>query len=124
MINKIIYFLCFLFFSYFVTKNFIEEQKIRESFFNGISVNVEIIEMPTCNARSTVMVHYYKKNYKMVIGKNECIQGGYRISDKLQALYYNKLDMVVRDKENIIGYYFSILMFLAPLFCLYQLIKK
>lgn len=124
MINRIIYLVCFLLFSYFITKNFIDEHKIRESFLNGYKVDVEIIELPTCNAKSTVMVKYENKNYKMVIGKNECIQSGYKITDKLPAIYYDKLDMIVRNKENLIGYYFSIVIFIVPLFCLYQLIKK
>lgn len=125
MINRIFYFLGFILSLFFATKFVIDSIKTNEVIKYGISTTAEIIEMPVCNAKSTVMVLYNNKKYKLILGKNECIQNGYRITDEIPVIYYDKMDKLVsKGTSGELGIYFGIAFYLLPLFCLYQLIKK
>lgn len=125
MFNRLIYFIGFMASLFFATNYLINSVQINEALKYGIDTEAEIIELPVCNAKSSVYVKLNRKKYNLILGKNQCIEGGYRIGDRIPVIYYSKLDKVVSNGTNgQFGILVAMIFFLLPLFCLYKLIKK
>ena len=124
--SKIYYLVAFILFTYFSLQFFQSAFIGREIATNGIKVETRVVQLPTCGRGNGNMNIVYKdKFYNIKIGKNDCIQGKYRIGDEVEALYsisYDKIQLAT-EKVNF-NYVVSILFFLVPLFCLFKLLKK
>ena len=63
------------------------------------------------------------KEFNIKIGKNKCIQGFYKLGDKIKVIYNEYYSAVIMPYENAkVGLYMSLLFFLIPICFLYYLV--
>jgi hypothetical protein len=123
--NRVIYLLAFIAFTYFALNFFNSSYQGKIISENGINKTVSIIDIPDCGRSSNSMdVEYNNKKYNINIGKNDCIEGKYKIGDRVNVLYSSIYDKVQLPSErSSLLYWMSILFFLIPVYCLFQIIR-
>ncbi len=124
--NRKIYFVLFLlfaFFSYFFFKTAYRDHKIS---IGKIAKNVLVVSKGNCGrGGGTIKVKYESKIYTLGIGRNDCINGKYKIGDQIIVLYGEQYDyFILKDMNTISSLYLSIAFFFLPIYCLYKLIRK
>jgi len=124
--NRILYFIGFLIFTYFAVNFFESSYQAKMIKKYGVTVISIVSELPNCGRSSnTVYVEYNSKKYNINIGKNDCIQGNYKIGDRIKVVYSSSYDKMQLPTETVeLGYWLSIAFFFIPLYFLYKLIKS
>ena len=124
--NRVFYIISFLIFTFFgivFLRSSYQSKKLRE---NGTSAKAVVSETPDCGRSSNTMEVKLKENiYSINIGKNDCINGRYRIGDSVEVLYsitYNKA-VLPTERTNLL-YWMSLLFFIVPIYCLYQVLRQ
>ncbi len=83
----------------------VKKSKVRLQFadFNQ-EVIAMVVDLPLCGgASNNIIVEYKGKRYKVSVNKNDCIQGRYKIGDKINTIYNPPLDEIAPD--NFVGDY-------------------
>lgn len=99
------------------------EAKIKES---GNVVKAVIVERPRCsNKACTLKIELRGKSYRLLnIGRNARMKEKYRVGKTIDVLYDKEHDIVMTpDRAVEASYHLSLLMFIIPLFCLYQMLR-
>ena len=122
--NRILYMILFVLFSYIALIYFDgQREKMAIQKFGSIRAAM-ITDRPNCGrSASSVMVLLDNRTYDVEIGINKCIQGYYRIGDKVEVMYHPSFNRVILPTKNVkFGYIISILFFIVPLYLLGKLI--
>ena len=91
----------------------------------GIVVEAEVYGRPKCgSARGRVEVLVDKRVLVAFIPKNPCLEGLYRVGDKIEVYYSKEYDAAVQtDYPVTVRYWTSILFYVVPLYFLYHLLR-
>ena len=123
--NRILYLIGFFVFSFFALNFFESTQREKTINETGIPVLAKVAGVPNCGRSSnTIDVKIEQKTYNISIGKNDCIQGFYKVGDTLKVLYSSVYDRAQRPEQfTYFSYIVSILFFCLPIYFLLLLIK-
>jgi hypothetical protein len=123
--SRSMYFICFMFFSFFSTIFFetsLRDYRIKKY---GDERICTVLTNGNCGkSGGTIKVSMQKKEYNLSIGRVDCVENYYHIGDDIKILYDYNYDYMILPTEKVeLGLYMSILFFMLPLYCLYQLVK-
>lgn len=123
--NKVLYLIAFIAFTYFALNFFENSYTAKMISENGILRIGEIASIPNCGSSTNTMDVKLNQNiYNVNIEKNKCIQGFYRIGDRIEVMYSEEYDKAQLPTEpSTLSYWTSIIFFLLPLYFLFQIIK-
>lgn len=87
----------------------------------------KVIHIPLVNIGNnrTIEVEYNSKKYFIQISSKDYINNKYAVNQNVDVFYSIKYDYMFLATKNVkYTYYFSIIFFVFPLYCLYKLIIK
>ena len=122
--SRLSYFFSFIFLSFFSTLFFdtsLRDYRIKRY---GEEKNCVVLTSGECGkSGGTIKVLMQTREYKLSIGRVDCIENKYRIGTTVKVLYGYDYDYIILPEEKAeLGLYMSVLFFILPLYCLYQLI--
>jgi hypothetical protein len=126
MINKrkLLYLVCFLVFTYFAQRFFKEESLRYKTFKEGVITEAVVNKRPKCGrgpALAEILIE--KRIYKITINVNDCINGVYKIGDKIEVLFCKECDTAILPFYSAkTSYWISVVFFIVPLYFLIILI--
>lgn len=92
----------------------------------GKKVAVEVVGIPNlCQRRNNrITVQYEKKKYSVLISNKACIEGRFRIGDKVEMIYIPRFDkLFIESSTSKFNFILSIALFLIPIVFLVLLIR-
>ena len=122
--SRLSYFFSFIFLSFFSTLFFdtsLRDYRIKRY---GEEKNCVVLTSGECGkSGGTIKVLMQTREYKLSIGRVDCIENKYRIGTTVKVLYGYDYDFMILPEEKVeLGLYMSLLFFTLPLYCLYKLI--
>ena len=124
--SRLSYFFCFIFSALFSALFFdtsLRDYRIKKY---GEEKDCIVLTGGNCGrSGGSIKVLMQAKEYKLSIGRVDCIQDKYRIRNTVKVLYGYDYDYMILPEEKVeLGLCMSLLFFILPLYCLYQLIGK
>ena len=124
--NKTIYLLLFIIFSYFSVLSWRNAHRDYEIKKEGTSAYATIRERPRYSSGgSSMIVALNGKHYLLDTGLNYCSTNSCKVGSKVKVIYSSAYDrMILPDKNTKMGFYASAILFLFTLYCLYKSLQK
>jgi hypothetical protein len=125
---KYFYVLGFLIFSFLTLQNFKSkhiEYKLAKT--EGEKAIVEVTEIPDlCQRRNNrLSVKRDKKEYSVLISNKKCVEGVFKVGDKIEMIYVPRFDkLFIQKPTSKFNYILSIAFFLIPIGFLAALLIK
>ena len=121
--SRLSYFFCFIFSAFFSALFFdtsLRDYRIKKY---GEEKDCIVLTGGDCGrSGGSIKVLMQTKEYKLSIGRVDCIKNRYRVRTTIKVLYDYDYDYMILPEEKVeLGLCMSLLFFIVPLYCLYQL---